>query len=103
MKEHRITRRRVLEVIAGGSTALAFLPAIGCGSSGSDCSDTTGVDPAALSTRQSLHYVATATDPQRRCQNCTLYTAGQGGCGTCQAFAGPVSAEGSCDSFVARS
>lgn len=94
------SRRVVLRMLGGVSGALALSSAVGCGSSGPNCNDTTGVD---TTMRTTLHYTPNASDPARRCSNCQLYTGGQNGCGTCQLFPGPVDPNGSCDSFVARS
>lgn len=92
-----MSRRLMLRVLGAASGTLA-LGSMGCGG-GADCSVPSGVD---TSTRTALHYVPNATNPQRSCTNCTLYTAGADGCGTCQAFPGPVMPGGTCDSFVAR-
>lgn len=91
-----IHSRRVMLQILGAGGALAV---VGCGSSGPNCNDTTGVDTAM---RTTLHYIPASPDPARRCSGCSLYTGGQNGCGTCQLFPGPVDPNGACDSFVAR-
>jgi hypothetical protein len=96
------SRRTMLQVLGAAGGALVVLPAVACSGGGSEapnCNDTTGVDVA---TRNALHYTPTAADAARRCSGCTLYVGGQGACGTCQAFPGPVDPNGSCDSFVAR-
>jgi len=99
MPAHPQSRRAMLRTLTAVGGAFVFLPVIGCGGSEPDCNDTAGVD---LATRNALHYVPSGPDAARRCSGCTLYVGGQNGCGTCQAFPGPVSPGGSCDSFVAR-
>ena len=65
-------------------------------------------DPAALplsqkSRRRSLGYTDVSADPAKRCGLCAYFTAGDGGCGTCQLLSGgPVSAASGCTSFAAR-
>lgn len=105
MKEStKCSRRTLLRVLGAASGALAVLPVIGCGGeeAAPGCNDMTGVDTR---TRTSLQYNASSPDPNRVCSSCTLYVAPAAGsaCGTCQAFPGPVEANGTCTSFVARS
>jgi hypothetical protein len=53
--------------------------------------------------RRTLGYLEESTQPQRRCGLCTYFTAGEGGCGTCQMLSGgAVNANGVCNYFVAR-
>lgn len=101
------SRRTILRVLGVATGTVAVLPVIGCSGGGSSggapaCNDMTGVD---VQTRTALSYTTEASDPARRCSGCTLYVAPAAGsaCGTCQAFPGPVEANGSCNSFVARS
>ena len=94
----QISRRTMLRVLTAAGGALAVYPMAGCGG-GADCADTTGLD---TTTRTALRYREISTNPMQVCTNCTLYTAGSNGCGTCQAFPGPVAPGGTCSSFVAR-
>jgi hypothetical protein len=104
---NKTSRRNMLRVLGAAGGALVVLPVIGCGSSGGGgggdhrCSDLSGVD---VRTRNAMGYTASSTDPSRRCSACTLYIApsGTSPCGGCQAFPGPVEANGYCNSFVAR-
>jgi hypothetical protein len=53
--------------------------------------------------RHALGYIEASGEPQRRCGLCTFFSGSDGGCGTCQMLSGgPVSAQGVCNSFVAK-
>lgn len=97
------SRRTMLRVLGAFGGTMAVLPVVGCSGGGESagCNDMAGVD---VRTRTALNYLTESTDPARRCSGCTLYVAPTGGnaCGTCQAFPGPVEANGTCNSFVAR-
>ena len=99
----KLTRRAALRTVGAAGGALLVLPVVGCGGGEPDCSDMSGVDPAARQMRTTLHYVDSANCATRRCDGCALYQAPtSGACGGCQLFAGPIAPGGSCDSFAPR-
>jgi hypothetical protein len=64
-------------------------------------------DPEALpmsqrGLRKALQFIATSTDPAKRCDLCAFYKAGLPGCGSCQILNGPVAAGSLCSSFAPR-
>lgn len=64
-------------------------------------------DPATLSLsqksrRRGLGFVDQGPDAAKRCCGCAFFTAGEGGCGTCQLLNGPVTALSTCNSFAPR-
>jgi hypothetical protein len=82
---------------AGG----AFLAA--CSKPALVCTDTTGVDPAAVALRQAQAYVDKSTTSGRNCTNCSFYqAAADGQCGACTLFAGPINPEGYCNGWSRR-
>ena len=103
IEKKTLSRRAVLRTVTAAGGVLIALPVIGCGGGEPDCNDLSGVDPAARTMRDTLHYSGTATDQARRCEACALYQAQAAGqCGGCQLFAGPVAPGGTCDSFAPR-
>ena len=93
------TSRRRLILLVPASIVAAHLPGCSGGSSEPTCNDLVGVD---VRTRQALQYALVSPDPARRCSACALYVGGEAGCGTCQAFPGPVSPNATCNSFAPR-
>ena len=116
-----LTRRsflgRFVTVGAAGLGATSLLAACGgeaetgatssTSSQGVDASSCEGydaLDASALQTRQALGYVDATPREGQNCANCRFYTqpAGASPCGGCQLFAGPVSPDGWCQSWVAK-
>ena len=111
MSEVKISRRdatrRALTVLGAVFAAPSVLT--GCGSEeegGGEltCTDTTGLEPAQVSTREAQHYVDHSENAEQNCANCRFYTAGQeGACGSCQVIQGPIHPEGHCTLWAAQS
>ena len=99
----RAAARRALTVL--GAAALAPSVLIGCGEEGGgglSCNDTSGLEPAQVTTRESQHYADTAPAADK-CSNCRFFTAGQAGqCGSCSVIQGPINPNGNCDLFAAN-
>ena len=66
-----------------------------------DCNDLTGLTAAQVQVRETFEYVETTPDADLACHLCEFYTEPEAGraCGGCTLFAGPVSPDGSCNSF----
>lgn len=102
----RDATRRALTVLGAAFVAPAAL--VGCGGEEEgeaelSCTDTTGLAPAAVSTRESQNYVDHSTNPEQSCANCRFYTAGAAGqCGSCQVIQGPIHPEGNCGLWAAQ-
>ncbi len=87
----------------GGESAGSAAPAEPAAPAGLNCTDTTGVDPAAVQMRTTLHYAETTADAARKCVDCALYTVGAAGaCGGCAVIQGPINPDGTCDSFAPK-
>lgn len=56
------------------------------------------------SLRQASHYVEQSPDPAKDCTGCSFFSVGEGDgrCGKCEIFIGPVNAKGYCDSWAAK-
>lgn len=69
-----------------------------------DCSDTTGLSTSERSLRQSLEYVDLSPHvDQQHCGNCYFFTAsGANACGRCATVQGPISPQGYCIAWNAR-
>lgn len=97
--------KRALTVIGAVSVAPVVLSA--CGGEESEaltCTDTSGLTPAQIATRESQHYVDASPNPDQRCSNCNFFTAGQAGqCGTCTVIQGPIHPDGYCNLWAAAS
>jgi hypothetical protein len=121
MNDFDSTRRAFL-VRAGLAGAGAALLLAGCGGGGAQeqaqapagqggapaagaetgpCDDLSGLTAAQVQVRETFEYVEQAEDPELACRLCEFWTAPEAGrhCGGCTLFAGPVSPEGSCNSF----
>lgn len=66
---------------------------------GDPCTDYSGVSEADLKIREAMAYVPLSTVEGKQCSNCNLYLPGTG-CGSCQLFKGPVTANGNCTYWV---
>jgi hypothetical protein len=94
------SRRDVLLRLALFPVAAAF--GIAC-KSGLDCTDTSALTGPEITQRQSLGYVDKAADATKACKLCNLYQAkGPEECGGCSLMKGPISPEGGCNSFAAK-
>lgn len=69
-----------------------------------DCTDTSGLTEAEMTTRTSLQYVDETPNPDQRCDNCQLYVVPEEGadCGACQIIKGPIDPAGYCISWAAK-
>jgi hypothetical protein len=65
------------------------------------CDDLTGLTPAQIQVRETFEYVEQAPEPDLACHLCEFWQEPAAGryCGGCTLFAGPVSPDGSCNSF----
>ena len=71
------------------------------GAGAKDCN--TQPDEAAKATRKQLQYKKESVDPNKRCELCAQFQAGQyGDCGGCKLFGGPVQPKGGCLSFAPK-
>lgn len=104
-----VTRRQFLSRVTAAGVALSA-PAVlaACGGGGapttaSACDGYATLTPEDIQMRQTLQYVDQTPDAAKNCANCKLYTApaGEGACGGCQLFAGPVVANGYCAGWAA--
>lgn len=113
--EEQYNRRKFIEkmlqkVLAGGSALfLGSSMFLGCQSDDESpkeqdpldvesCDDLSKVGEAELKKREGLGYVEKSPMPDKRCENCNLYTPPKEGqaCGGCILFEGPVFEEGYC-------
>lgn len=67
------------------------------------CDDVSGLSDADIATRTQNEYVDKTPMPEKRCDNCALYTQPEGGsaCGGCQVVKGPIASGGYCKLWVA--
>lgn len=86
--------RTSLQVTLAGTIATAGIAA----AEGTSCPNAT-MDAGLAS---SLHYADASPDPGKSCSGCGFFTAGDGGCGSCQIFNSPVNAKGHCDSWAMK-
>ena len=101
-----VSRRRFL-VSAGA--VLGVTPILAACGGGDDavtaagCAGYGDLSEQDLANRAALNYVDNSPTPGQNCANCRLYNApeGEGPCGGCQLFAGPVAPGGWCSSWQA--
>lgn len=105
-----VSRRQFLSRVAVAGAALSA-PAVlaACGGGGapttaSACDGYAALTPEEIQARQTLQYVDTTPDAAKNCANCIQYIppAGEGACGGCKLFAGPVVANGYCAVWAAQ-
>lgn len=127
----RVSRRRFLQsvgiagVVGASSTLLAACGgsddsgadsgtsesggSSGTASASGDCSDLSSLSDAEKKQRsqmvKSLQYVEETPQDNKNCANCQLYIQSEygEGCGGCQLFPGPVTANGYCNSWAPAS
>ncbi len=121
MKHDEMNRRTFLSNTLSVTAAVPFLALVGAAACKEPAVEapvkTTGAAPAAtgpicdlakvpeaeMAKRNALGYVDTSTMPDKNCLNCNLYKADNGaGCPGCTLFAGPITGEGYCNSWIAK-
>lgn len=95
-----ISRRRLLirvvQVCVGGALAG------GAHAADTECVDLKAMSADEVSSRNSLHWAAMSTQPDKSCAKCNFFSATSGGCGSCMILGGPTYATGYCDSWTAK-
>lgn len=109
MSDGKIGRReaakRMLMIFGAATVAPSVLAACGGGeeSRGLTCTDTSGLQPAEITTRQTQEYTDSSPHPDKKCGNCRFYTAGApNACGSCQVIRGPIHPDGYCKLWAAQ-
>ena len=106
------SRRSFLQLGVGATgLSAAMMSVSACSQKGGSAAPAAAqcVDPASLTSseqnlRNSMNYVDVSQNSGETCSVCEFFTAGDGGCGTCQMFTGAAaSGTGRCDSWAARS
>ncbi len=101
----REAAKRFLTVLGAAAIAPAALAACGGEEEAAElsCTDTTGLQPAAVSMREQQNYTDHSDNAEQNCGNCNFYTAPQGdGCGSCSVLMNsPVHPEGYCGLWAA--
>jgi hypothetical protein len=96
-----LSRRDVIRCLGSSvslGAALILLP--GCPVSAEGvCADPAKMDSGAAALRASLNYTEQSPDAAKSCAACAFFTAGPGGCGSCQILSGPANSKGHCDSW----
>lgn len=101
--DKKITRRDAIKGLTIAGIAITTAGLAGCAKTGANCEDLSKVSADELKKRERLGYLAKSADPRKKCSNCIQYTkpADANSCGTCKLFAGPVTPEGYCKTWVA--
>lgn len=108
MSDEKIGRRdaakRMLMVLGAAAVAPSVLAACGGKEEGGlTCTDTTGLTPAQITTRQSQQYTDVSPHADKTCDNCNFYTAAPPNqCGGCTVIAGPIHPDGYCNLWAAK-
>lgn len=96
----RATRRALLGLALAGPAMLGAARALAADAG--TCVNLDDLPASEKSMRQALNFMLISDDASRHCAICAFYSAGEGDCGKCQIFNGPVPAQGRCDSWAAR-
>lgn len=102
--DDKLSRRHLLQNAAalGG---LAVFGAAACSKTAAplNCTDTTGLAAADVTTRTSLGYTDVSTEVGKSCTNCQQFVpTSPTTCGTCKVLKGPINPKGYCKSFVLK-
>jgi hypothetical protein len=96
-----ISRRRLLtQIVQVSIGAAAFVS--GASAAETQCVDLKKMSSDEVSARNSLHWTAKSSQPDKVCSGCNFFTATSGGCGSCMILGGPTYAGGYCDSWTAK-
>ncbi|MGZ3451283.1 MAG: hypothetical protein ACXWUG_00310 [Polyangiales bacterium] len=97
-----ISRRRLL--VLGGLGGLGALFVAGCKKAPPVCTDTAGLAPADAEMRKTLAYVEPTGDPNKPCSKCVQFVepVSSDVCGGCKVLKGPISSNGSCKVWAAK-
>ena len=89
--------------VVSASSVLAACGGGGAPTTAAACEGYASVAPEALQIRQTFQYVDQTPNAAQNCANCASYIApaGEGACGGCKLFAGPVVANGYCTGWAA--
>ena len=89
--------------LLGTSGVLAACGGDSAPTTASACEGYASIAPEALQIRQTFQYVDRTPIAGKDCANCASYNApaGEGACGGCKLFAGPVVANGYCTGWAA--
>jgi hypothetical protein len=104
MHETKLTRRRALTILGAIPLAAA---AVACGGSKNEpdsCSDVSALSEGDKTGRTALQYVDKSTDPQKRCETCSLFQPAPEAskCGSCQVVKGPIHPKGYCSAYAPK-
>ena len=105
MRETRVTRRRVLGVLAVAPLAATALAACSKKDAPDSCQDTTGLSDADKGTRTTLQYTDRAPSSDKQCHVCSFYQPAPEPtkCGGCTLVKGPIHPNGYCTAFAPKS
>src|SRR6185437_939630 len=87
---------RIVQISVGGALVSSAYAA------DTECVDLKKMDSSEVSSRNSLHWTAMSTMPEKTCDKCNFFSATSGGCGMCMILGGPTYATGYCDSWTAK-
>lgn len=95
-----LSRRRLLTRMMQISIGGAFVASAHAADSA--CVDPKTMSASEVTSRNSLHWSAMSTQPDKSCAMCNFFSATSGGCGSCMILGGPTYATGYCDSWTAK-
>jgi hypothetical protein len=98
-----LSRITAAGAVLGTGSLLAACGGGGAPTTASACDGYAALSPQDIQARQNFNYVDNSPNSLQNCANCSLYVppAGEGACGGCQLFAGPVVANGWCSGWAA--
>lgn len=104
MREEKLSRRAVLQIVGAVPIVAAIASACGGKSEPDSCADVSALSEAEKTTRTALQYVDTSPQPDKKCSLCNLFVPppDPSMCGTCQVVKGPIHPGGYCTSWVKK-
>lgn len=91
---------RVVQLSIGGALVGAAIEPASAAEAA--CVDLKKMSSDEVAGRNSLHWTAMSTQPDKSCSMCQFFSATSGGCGMCMILNGPTYAAGYCDSWTMK-
>lgn len=103
MSERTYSRRDAIKRVSLTVLAAGAWNSLGCSKKELTCTDTSGLTPDEVQARTTLSYTDKSPEAGKQCNNCQQFNPGAPDqCGSCKVLKGPVSPNGYCKVWAAK-